>query len=111
MSDETGALREIEAPINEAIDAFDQAEQRRREFLRGRMFAYRRVFAEGQGSADDLAIVMADLQDFCRATRTAFHADPRIHAMLEGRREVFLRIREHLDLTLDQLVESRTPGR
>lgn len=111
MSGETGAFRELEEPINDTINTLEELERRRVEFLRGRMFAYRRVFGEGQGSADDLAIVMADLREFCRADRSAFHADARVHAMLEGRRDVYLRIREHLDLTLEQLIASRTPGR
>lgn len=108
MSDE-GALREIEDSAEKAVTAIEDTHERRIMLLRARMYAYRRVFIEGQGSVDDLSIVLADLKDFCRAERSAFHADPRIHAMLEGRREVFLRIREHTDLTLEQLIASRTP--
>jgi hypothetical protein len=42
---------------------------------------------------------------FCRAYETTFHADPRIHAVLEGRREVLLRITNHTNMTPDQLWE------
>ena len=38
--------------------------------------------------------ILSELAHFCRAFETCFHADPRIHAALEGRREVWLRIRE-----------------
>ncbi len=48
-------------------------------------------------------LVLADLARFCRADRTTFHPDPRVHAVLEGRREVFLRIQQHLNLDTDEL--------
>jgi hypothetical protein len=47
--------------------------------------------------------VLADLARFCRAEQSTFHADARIHAVLEGRREVWLRIQEHLKLSDDEL--------
>jgi len=47
--------------------------------------------------------VLTDLSRFCRAVRPAWSDDPRHHARLEGRREVFLRITEHLHLTSEQL--------
>ena len=49
--------------------------------------------------------VRIDLARFCRAFTTCFDADPRIHAVLEGRREVFLRMQQHWDLTPAQLAE------
>lgn len=49
--------------------------------------------------------VIKDLAKFCRATTTTFHPDERVHAMLEGRREVFLRIQQHIHLTPDQLLK------
>lgn len=51
--------------------------------------------------------VLADLAKFCRANDTAFHADPRVHAALEGRREVFLRIMQHIKLSPDELAALR----
>lgn len=50
-------------------------------------------------------VVMADLARFCRANTTCFHEDPRIHAVLEGRREVWLRITQHLNLPLEELAK------
>jgi hypothetical protein len=48
-------------------------------------------------------VVWEDLSRFCREKETCFHPDPRIHAALEGRREVFLRIRDYLDLSVEEL--------
>lgn len=47
--------------------------------------------------------VLMDLTQFCRAVRPAWSDDERHHARLEGRREVFLRITEHMHLNSEQL--------
>lgn len=47
--------------------------------------------------------VLKDLARFCRANESTFNPDPRTHALLEGRREVWLRIQEHLQLTPEQI--------
>jgi hypothetical protein len=49
--------------------------------------------------------VLRDLAKFCRAHETTFNPDPRAHALAEGRREVFLRIANHMNLTEDELWE------
>lgn len=49
--------------------------------------------------------VLQDLARFCRATESTFHIDPRAHAMMEGRREVWLRLQHHLQLPPEQLWE------
>ena len=72
--------------------------RRTMEFLRSRRRAYCQTFLSGTGQ-----IVLNDLIKFCRANETCFDPDPRIHAVLEGRREVFLRIQQHLNLTPEQL--------
>jgi hypothetical protein len=60
--------------------------------------SYRRVFAaDGKFNADQ-EIVLADLRDFCRAQTTTFSADPYVAARLQGRREAWLRISQHLNL-------------
>jgi len=69
-----------------------------RRFLSRRRFAYQATFTSPTGEE-----VLADLARFCRATQSTFHTDPRVAAMLDGRREVFLRIQQHLRLTDDQL--------
>jgi hypothetical protein len=62
-------------------------------------------------------IVQEDLADFCRANESTFDADPRMHAVLEGRREVWLRIQNTINLTVAQqfalyarLVPQREPN-
>jgi len=55
--------------------------------------------------------VLMDLAKFCRAHESTFHADPRIHALMEGRREVWLRIAEHLNLDMDTLWSLYGEGR
>ena len=72
----------------------DKAQQ----FLGRRRTAYVKTFLTPFGQE-----VLADLAKFCRAHETCFHMDARAHAVAEGRREVFLRIQRHLNLTDDQL--------
>lgn len=54
--------------------------------------------------------VLADLARFCRANESTFHPDPRVHAVAEGRREVWLRIVKHLNLSDEQLMAFYTQG-
>ena len=77
--------------VKEFIDAI-------RIRLGDRQIAYRRLFS---GPLAD--IVLKDLARFCRAHESAMHPDARMHALAEGRREVWLRIQEHLNLSHDQL--------
>lgn len=58
--------------------------------------------------------VLADLARFCRAGESTFHPDARVHAVLEGRREVWLRIQKYLRLSaadVDRLVKNEAAGR
>lgn len=49
-------------------------------------------------------LVCQDLADFCRANETCVvPGDEHLTWVLEGRREVWLRIQQHLNLTPDQL--------
>lgn len=70
-------------------------------FIRGRKRAYQLTFQLNQPA--NIA-VMEDLAKFCRAHESTFHPDARVAANLDGRREVFLRITNHLGLTEEQLV-------
>lgn len=65
--------------------------------------AYHVVFGSPDGQ-----IVLADLEPFCRAIETCFHVDPRQHALLEGRREVWLRIQKLSRLTAEQILNLNT---
>jgi hypothetical protein len=69
-------------------------------FLRRRKLDYQRVFG-----GEPAKPVLADLARFCRANETTFQPDARLHAVLEGRREVWLRIQNHLNLQPAQLAE------
>lgn len=68
------------------------------DFLRGRKRDYQTVFGSPVGQR-----ILTDLAVFCRATETCFDPDERLHAVAEGRREVFLRIANHLNLSTEQL--------
>lgn len=69
-------------------------------FLLNRKRAYIFTFDDKDESA---RAVLEDLKKFCRAESSTFDADPRIHALLEGRREVYLRIINHLQMNVDEL--------
>ncbi len=70
-------------------------------FINGRKRAYQLTFQTNQPAN---VAVMEDLAKFCRAHESTFHPDPRVAANLDGRREVFLRIQNHLGLTEEQLI-------
>jgi hypothetical protein len=71
-----------------------------RRKLQGKIVAYNHVFDHKNVFTHD---VLKDLARFCRAHDSTFHKDPRIHAMLEGRREVWLRIQEMLQLDMEEI--------
>ncbi len=66
-----------------------------RRFISGRQGAYRRTFNLESRDAD---VVLQDLARFCRAHASTASTDPYMAARLDGRREVFLRISQHLQL-------------
>jgi hypothetical protein len=69
--------------------------------LKDRQTAYKLFWGSPAGR-----IILDDLRDFCRAKRTSFHPDARVHAALEGRREVWLRIEQHVELSFEELIEA-----
>lgn len=71
-----------------------------KEFLERRAAAYQRVFLQ---ATPDHEMVLKDLALFCRALASTFHADARVSASLDGRREVFCRIAHHTKLTSEEL--------
>ena len=71
-----------------------------KDALSSRRQSYVEVFEGPSGEA-----VLKDLAKFCRANETTFKEDPRLHAVLEGRREVWLRIQRHLNMTDEELYE------
>ncbi len=66
----------------------------------GRQHAYKLVFDPKNPFVE---LVLRDLAQFCRADSSTFHPDPRAAANLDGRREVWLRIQENINLTADEL--------
>ena len=69
-----------------------------KRWLRSRRLAYLRTF---NVEDVDAQIVLADLARFCRAHDSTFH--PQHAQRLDGRREVWLRIQHHLQLTDEQV--------
>src|SRR5690348_3849099 len=64
--------------------------------------AYQIAFSGAAGQA-----VLADLARFCRANEPCFMEDARYHALLEGRREVWLRIQHELNSPVEELLQRR----
>jgi hypothetical protein len=89
-------------------NSFSDLIQTARERLFSRQMAYRRLFDLETPSG---VAVMKDLARFCRAHKSTFHADPRIHGVLEGRREVWLRISQHLNLSTEDLWKLYSEGK
>lgn len=83
----------------------NKARQDSEQVLFGRQKIYQSVFDKESPTVQEL---LKDLAEFCHANKTTFHADPRVHAAMEGRREVFLRITAHLDLDSQTLWELYT---
>jgi len=69
-----------------------------KDFLTTRGQAYRQTFSGIYGER-----VLTDLAKFCRANESTFAPDARTEGVLQGRREVWLRISKHLNLTEDEL--------
>lgn len=76
------------------------------EILADRQRAYLRAFKMTDAAGD---AVLADLAVFCRANETCVVPGDRDRTyVLEGRREVYLRITAHLNLPIEKLVEHFT---
>ena len=74
--------------------------EKARDFLSTRKQNYLRTFTCPTGEA-----VLQDLALFCRANKSTFVEDQRISDVLVGRREVWLRIQQHLNLSDEGLWE------
>lgn len=69
-----------------------------RRYLSTRRTAYVRTFRNPVAEP-----VLADLARFCRAAASTGHIDPYMAARLDGRREVFLRVSQHINLSDEEL--------
>lgn len=68
--------------------------------LRGKAIAYGQVFDPKNQFVQE---VLKDLAKFCRAHQSTFNIDPRLAANLDGRREVWLRIQNYLQLEITEI--------
>ena len=71
-----------------------------RTLFRRRRLAYNLVFNKDNRYTKE---VLADLAKFCRAHTSTFSNDPRVQSNLDGRREVWLRIQESLQLSEEEI--------
>ncbi len=69
-------------------------------WVQGKTIAYGKVFDKKSPYTHS---VLQDLAKFCRAHESTFHPDARVHAVLEGRREVWLKIERMLELTPEEI--------
>lgn len=72
-----------------------EKQARDKQAVATRVRAYRATFDK---SHRNVQIVLSDLAQFCRAAESTFNPDPHVASGLAGRREVWLRIAEHLNL-------------
>lgn len=78
-----------------------EAYGRTMDFLRGRKRAYSLTFQSPAGNE-----VLIDLAKFCRAAETCVvPGDNDLTRVLEGRREVWLRIQQQLNLSSEELFQ------
>lgn len=79
----------------------EELEDKTALFINSRKVAYQQTF---NINSPPNQLVMIDLAKFCRAHRSTFDANPSIQSRLDGRREVYLRIFQHLNLTPEELL-------
>lgn len=77
-----------------------EAQGKLRPEARRRLQAYQRIFPEG---SVDAAVVLSDLDRFCRGHASTYDSNPFRSAYQQGQRDVFLRICSYLRLTEDDL--------
>ena len=82
--------------------------EQEKQFLFDRQRNYLTVF---NPEAPTTKEVLDDLMQFCMADQSTFNVDGRIQAMYEGRRQVWLRIQQHLQLDSQSLWELMTTGK
>lgn len=66
--------------------------------------AYHATFTSPQGK-----VVLADLVAYCHGRKSTFDANDRVHAFREGQRDVFNRITEFTNLTIEEIYALRGP--
>ena len=85
-----------------------EVKRKAQDALNGRQQNYLITFNKESPTACE---VLRDLADFCRANETTHGPDIYDCKILEGRRQVWLRINEYLNLSTEELWELRTKTR
>ncbi len=88
--------------------ALNNKENQSRILIENRIGAYMRMFKEGTPSRADRELVLADIEMFCRYNQSVFTDSERLTNLLLGRQEVALRIHEHLRMSVDEMLTTRT---
>jgi hypothetical protein len=83
-------------------------EQAALDLIRRRKQAYVHTFKIEDRFASD---VLADLTRFCRGNQSTFHENQRMNDVLQGRREVLLRICDHIDMDEMELYRKLVLGK
>ena len=78
-----------------------------KEFIKSKETAWRFLFLDenGQGINRQGKVALADLREFCFATKTAFDTDALEMARRMGRKEVFDRIMTYLNIDYSKYYE------
>jgi hypothetical protein len=95
---------DVAQAVSRQAETREQRVAQAQQALRERRNAYLRFFG-GTGNAADKRVVLEDLRRFCRGNQTTWASDPREHALLTGRQEVYRRIQDHLELNFDDMWE------
>lgn len=75
-----------------------ELKERLKGLLLTRSQTYKRVFSGPVGER-----VLRDLAKFCRAHESTVQEDSHLSAVAEGRREVWLRIQQHMNMSQEEL--------
>jgi hypothetical protein len=95
--------RDEAAAIGREAMTFTQQMRRRIRLILDRHHVYSRVFKPGGVPSQSALAVLEDLARYCHANVSTFRPDPRDHARLEGRREVYLYLISGMKLDQEQI--------
>ncbi len=88
------------------MNVFHSLSERARRILNKRL-SYRQCFCNPDGSLTSAGKrVFRDLALYCGAYKTTFRPDAREHALMEGRRQVFLKMQAMLELPDEEFLKS-----
>lgn len=94
-------LEASEPSLAERVAAANEATTRA---LTARYEAYQR-FWKGNPTGEDVRIVMDDMRYFCFGDTSTFQENERLHVLLTGRQEYYIRVMDHTRLSLDAFIE------